>query len=109
MQHDELGSLVDVLSGREGEPATDLEQGERKEWVRQAVAALPEQLRSAVQLGLLSRHEVSRSGRRAGGAGGNGEEPAPFGREAAGQGLGRYPGRAEQLNIDIGTLTFDCR
>src|SRR4051794_8064079 len=50
IQHDELGSLVDVLSGREGEPASDLETGERKEWIRNAVAALPEQLRSAVKL-----------------------------------------------------------
>jgi RNA polymerase sigma-70 factor (ECF subfamily) len=50
IQHDELGSLVDVLSGREGEPASDLETGERKEWIRSAVAALPEQLQSAVKL-----------------------------------------------------------
>ena len=50
VQHSELGSLVDVLSGRESEPASGLEQGERKEWIRQAVAALPEQLRSAVKL-----------------------------------------------------------
>jgi RNA polymerase sigma-70 factor, ECF subfamily len=50
VQHDELGSLVDVLSGREGEPANDLETGERKEWIRKAVAALPDQLQSAVKL-----------------------------------------------------------
>ena len=50
LQHDELSSLIDVLSSREDEPANGLEQGERKEWVRQAVAALPEQLRSAVRL-----------------------------------------------------------
>ena len=50
VQHDELGSLIDVLSSREEEPTNGLEQGERKEWVRQAVAALPEQLRSAVRL-----------------------------------------------------------
>jgi RNA polymerase sigma-70 factor, ECF subfamily len=50
VQHDELGSLVDVLSGREGEPANDFETGERKEWIRRAVAALPEQLQSAVKL-----------------------------------------------------------
>jgi RNA polymerase sigma-70 factor, ECF subfamily len=50
VQHSELGTLVDVLSGKEGEPANGLEQGERKEWIRQAVAALPEQLRSAVKL-----------------------------------------------------------
>src|SRR5262245_45614837 len=50
VQHNELGSLADVLSGRESEPTSGLEQGERKEWIRQAVAALPEQLRSAVKL-----------------------------------------------------------
>jgi len=50
VDHEELGSLIDVLSGREGEPASSLEQGERSEWVRQAVAGLPEQLRSAVKL-----------------------------------------------------------
>ena len=50
VQHDELGSLVDVLSGREGEPVGDLETGERKEWIRRAVAALPDQLQSAVKL-----------------------------------------------------------
>jgi RNA polymerase sigma-70 factor, ECF subfamily len=50
VQHNELGTLVDVLSGKEGEPAIGLETGERKEWIRQAVAALPEQLRSAVKL-----------------------------------------------------------
>jgi RNA polymerase sigma-70 factor (ECF subfamily) len=50
VQHDELGSLVDVLSSRENGPSYDLELGERREWVRQAVAALPEQLRSAVKL-----------------------------------------------------------
>jgi RNA polymerase sigma-70 factor (ECF subfamily) len=50
VEHEDLGSLVDVLSGRESEPASGLELGERSEWVRQAVAALPEQLRSAVRL-----------------------------------------------------------
>jgi len=50
MQHDELGSLVDVLASRETDPSDDLEVGERGEWIRDAVAALPEQLRSAVKL-----------------------------------------------------------
>jgi RNA polymerase sigma-70 factor (ECF subfamily) len=50
VQHDELGSLVDVLASREVDPGHDLEQGERKEWIRAAVAALPDQLRSAVKL-----------------------------------------------------------
>jgi len=50
VQHDELGTLVDVLGSREMDPVDDLERGERREWVRTAVAALPEQLRSAVRL-----------------------------------------------------------
>jgi RNA polymerase sigma-70 factor (ECF subfamily) len=50
VQHDDLGSLVDVLSGRDGEPVSELETGERKEWIRRAVAALPDQLQSAVKL-----------------------------------------------------------
>jgi RNA polymerase sigma-70 factor (ECF subfamily) len=50
IQHDELGSLVDVLSGKEEEPANGLEAGERKEWIRRAVASLPDQLQSAVKL-----------------------------------------------------------
>jgi RNA polymerase sigma-70 factor (ECF subfamily) len=50
VQHDELGSLVDMLASREVDPGDGVEQNERKEWVRGAVAALPEQLRSAVRL-----------------------------------------------------------
>jgi RNA polymerase sigma-70 factor (ECF subfamily) len=50
LQHEELGALVDMLSSQDGEPSGGLERSERKEWVRQAVAALPEQLRSAVRL-----------------------------------------------------------
>lgn len=50
VQHDEIGPLIDVLSSREDEPASRLEKGERREWVRQAVAALPESLRSPVRL-----------------------------------------------------------
>lgn len=50
LQHDEFGALIDMLSSREDEPTGGLELGERKEWVRQAVAALPEQLRAAVRL-----------------------------------------------------------
>jgi RNA polymerase sigma-70 factor (ECF subfamily) len=50
VQHDNLGTLVDVLGSREMDPGDGLEQGERREWVRAAVAALPEQLRSAVRL-----------------------------------------------------------
>jgi RNA polymerase sigma-70 factor (ECF subfamily) len=50
VQHDELGTLVDMLASREVDPGDGFEQNERKEWVRTAVAALPEQLRSAVRL-----------------------------------------------------------
>jgi RNA polymerase sigma-70 factor (ECF subfamily) len=50
VQHDQLGTLVDVLSSREVGPGDSIEQGERREWVREAVAALPEQLSSAVRL-----------------------------------------------------------
>jgi RNA polymerase sigma-70 factor (ECF subfamily) len=50
VQHDELGTLVDVLASRESDPSDEIEQGERGEWIRDAVAALPEQLRSAVRL-----------------------------------------------------------
>lgn len=49
-QHDELGTLMDVLSSKEVDPGHGMEQTERKEWIREAVAALPEQLRSAVKL-----------------------------------------------------------
>ena len=49
-QHDELGTLMDMLSSKEVDPGDGMEQTERKEWIRQAVAALPEQLRSAVKL-----------------------------------------------------------
>jgi RNA polymerase sigma-70 factor, ECF subfamily len=49
-QQEELGALIDVLSSREVDPGDGIEQSERREWVREAVAALPEQLRSAVKL-----------------------------------------------------------
>jgi RNA polymerase sigma-70 factor (ECF subfamily) len=49
-QQDDLGALVDVLSSSEVDPGDGIEQNERREWIRQAVAALPEQLRSAVKL-----------------------------------------------------------
>jgi RNA polymerase sigma-70 factor (ECF subfamily) len=50
VQHDQLGSLVDVLASHEADPGDNVDQGERREWVRAAVAALPEQLSSAVRL-----------------------------------------------------------
>jgi RNA polymerase sigma-70 factor (ECF subfamily) len=49
-QQEDLGTLIDVLSSNEVDPGEGIEQNERREWVRQAVAALPEQLRSAVRL-----------------------------------------------------------
>jgi RNA polymerase sigma-70 factor (ECF subfamily) len=48
--HQELGTLVNLLRSREEDPGDLLETGERKDWVREAVAALPEQLRTAVGL-----------------------------------------------------------
>jgi RNA polymerase sigma-70 factor (ECF subfamily) len=50
VQNDELGSLINLLDGREADPGDRLELHERREWVREAVAALPEQLRTAVRL-----------------------------------------------------------
>ena len=46
----EVGSLVDLLSTDERVPGERFEAAERTEWVRRAVAALPEQLRAAVSL-----------------------------------------------------------
>ncbi len=48
--HQELGALVNLLRSREDDPGDRMEQGERKDWVQEAVAALPEQLRTAVGL-----------------------------------------------------------
>lgn len=48
-QSDEV-SLVDLLVHDSEGPVSELEQSERRDWVREAVAALPEQLRSAVLL-----------------------------------------------------------
>jgi RNA polymerase sigma-70 factor (ECF subfamily) len=47
---DELGSLVDVLSSKEADPSDSIEQAEQREWIRDAVARLPERLRSPVKL-----------------------------------------------------------
>ena len=49
-QHEELGALVDLLESDELDPSQRLDRRERIQWVRTAVAALPEQLRSAVSL-----------------------------------------------------------
>lgn len=50
VQHDELGSLMDLLASGEAGPGEGMELSERKKWVREAVAELPEQLGSAVKL-----------------------------------------------------------
>ncbi|REJ64525.1 MAG: RNA polymerase sigma factor [Planctomycetota bacterium] len=47
---DDLASLVDLLENAEPGPVAQLEVSERREWIRKAVAALPETLRSAVTL-----------------------------------------------------------
>jgi RNA polymerase sigma-70 factor (ECF subfamily) len=44
------GSLVELLEGREPEAISNLEREERREWIREAVQNLPEQLRGAVAL-----------------------------------------------------------
>jgi RNA polymerase sigma-70 factor (ECF subfamily) len=46
----QAGSLVDLLVGGEPEAGSNLERDERRQWVRQAVLDLPEQLRGAVVL-----------------------------------------------------------
>lgn len=48
--HTEVGTLLDLLGSREANPAERFDRRERIEWVRQAVAALPDQLQSAVSL-----------------------------------------------------------
>lgn len=49
-QHAEVGTLMDLLGSKDLGPSERFDRGERMEWVRQAVAALPEQLQSAVSL-----------------------------------------------------------
>lgn len=46
----DAGSLVELLTDRESGPSDSLEAGERRNWIQQAVKALPESLRSAVNL-----------------------------------------------------------
>ena len=50
IEHEELGSLLDLLGGREVDPSVRLDQSEKRQWIREAVGALPEQLASAVRL-----------------------------------------------------------
>jgi RNA polymerase sigma-70 factor (ECF subfamily) len=50
IQHEELGTLLDMLGSREVDPSARLDQSEKRQWIREAVGALPEQLASAVRL-----------------------------------------------------------
>lgn len=47
---DHVGSLINLLENDEVGPVAALEQSERTNWVRKAVASLPEQLQAAVHL-----------------------------------------------------------
>lgn len=49
-EHAEVGSLRDLLPSSEAGPGERFETAERSEWVRRAVAKLPEQLEAAVSL-----------------------------------------------------------
>jgi RNA polymerase sigma-70 factor (ECF subfamily) len=46
----EVGALVDLLVNASAAPSSNMEMVERRDWIRQAVADLPETLRSAVAL-----------------------------------------------------------
>lgn len=47
---DDLGTLVDLLVDKGPSPVDKLETGERRDWIRECVASLPETLRSVVTL-----------------------------------------------------------
>lgn len=47
---DDLGALIELLESREQGAESNLVAGERSDWIREAVAALPEQLRVALNL-----------------------------------------------------------
>ena len=49
-QHEELGSLIDLLETDELSPEEQLDRGERIQRVRKAVSTLPEQLQTVVRL-----------------------------------------------------------
>jgi RNA polymerase sigma-70 factor (ECF subfamily) len=49
-EHQELGTLINLLKSRETDPSDRLDENEREQWIRQAVADLPEQLRTAVRM-----------------------------------------------------------
>lgn len=47
---EEVGTLMGLLTDRDSGPLSNLESNERRDWIRQAVNDLPDQLRSAVML-----------------------------------------------------------
>jgi RNA polymerase sigma-70 factor (ECF subfamily) len=47
---EEVGTLMGLLTDREAGPLSNLEHNERRDWIRDAVADLPDQLRAAVTL-----------------------------------------------------------
>lgn len=49
-ESEDLGSLLDLLVSKEDSPSSGIEAEERREWIHQAVADLPESLRSALTL-----------------------------------------------------------
>jgi RNA polymerase sigma-70 factor (ECF subfamily) len=49
-EHNELGTLLELLESRETGPVAHLEADERRDWVRQAIQKLPEPLLNAVML-----------------------------------------------------------
>jgi len=49
-ESDDLGSLIDLLESKEEGASTHLETDERRDWIRAAVANLPDQLRATLDL-----------------------------------------------------------
>lgn len=47
---DDLGSLLDLLTSKENSPTSGMETEERSKWIHEAVAQLPESLRTALTL-----------------------------------------------------------
>jgi RNA polymerase sigma-70 factor (ECF subfamily) len=47
---EDVGSLVDLLVNQQAGPTAQMEAAERQEWIRSAVASLPETLRNVVML-----------------------------------------------------------
>ncbi|HEX3656415.1 MAG TPA: sigma-70 family RNA polymerase sigma factor [Pirellulales bacterium] len=47
---EDLGSLLDLLTSKETSPTSGIESEERSQWIHQAVAELPESLRTALTL-----------------------------------------------------------